>query len=116
MTPFGTFVREKRASLGLLLSDVAEAAGVSVASASAYETGLRSPTEDYAIKVSNFLDLSSTERGHLMASLVESTNVINFKPKDRAVAALAYGITKRLNELSPQEIEKLKNLFEEAEA
>ena len=50
-----------------------------------------------------------------MATLVQSTNIINFRPKDRSVAALAYGITKRLNELSPQEVEKLKSLFDQGE-
>jgi transcriptional regulator with XRE-family HTH domain len=110
---FGEMCREFRASRGLYLADQAEGTRVSVSTISAIERGTRSIPDGYPEAVAKWLGLSPEQARMLTNSAAVSSNVIEFRPKNDGAAALAFDLTRRLNELTPADIREIKKLLEE---
>lgn len=112
IVPFGILCRRYRKERGLFLADQAESTGLSTSYISAMETGARPIPDGYPAKVANWLGILPKDKLELEESVASSSNVIKFRPKTAASAELAFVLSRRLNELTPNEIRKLKNIIE----
>lgn len=113
LTKFGELCRNYRAKSGLYLGDQAEGTKLSVSAISAIERGDRSIPENYALQVAKWLVLDPIKTKELILATALSTNVIKFRPRNEKAAKLAFALTRRLNEMTPTELEKIRILLEE---
>jgi transcriptional regulator with XRE-family HTH domain len=113
LTKFGVICRDLRASKGLYLVDQAEATGISVSTISAIERGVRNVPEGYVGILAKWHMLSLEQTSELAAAVAQSSNVIKFRPKSEKAASLAFAITRRLNELTADQMDEIRRKLEE---
>ncbi|MEO6606841.1 MAG: helix-turn-helix transcriptional regulator [Aestuariivirga sp.] len=112
---FGEICKNLRAERGLYLADQAEALKVSVSLVSAIELGNRSIPDGYPERVAAWFHLDSTGREELISSAIIVSNVIEFKPKNPATAKFAFEVSRRLNSLSPNEVDRIREILDRGE-
>jgi cyanate lyase len=112
ISPFAALCRNYRSQRGLFMGDQAEALSVSVAYISAIEIGNRPIPESYPAKVAEWLSLTSDEAAELKQAATSSAKIVKLRPTDPVRAQLAYGLSKRLNELTPDEIRRLRHIVD----
>ena len=112
---FGELCKKHRAKRGLYLADQAEELKLSVSLISAIELGKRSVPEKYPEKVAEWLGLTAMEKEELLLSVATSGNVIKFRPKNAAAATFAFELSRRLNELSKNDLERIRELLDRGE-
>ena len=110
MTPFGRYLREKRAERGVTQKQMAAALGVSAAYLSALEQGKRGmPTFDFLQRVIGYLNIIWDEAEHLqkLARLSDPKVVIDTSGLSSEATELANRLSMRISELTEQQIAQL---------
>lgn len=112
---FGEHCKRYRSARGLFLADQAEELKLSVSLISAIELNKRAIPEGYPERVAIWLGLNIQQREELLLSAATVNNVIKFRPKSTATAKFAFQLSRRLNELSHSELEKMRELLDRGE-
>lgn len=113
-TKYGQFVRKLRIDKGIVLKDMADDLGVSVAMLSAMELGNRKIRDEILDSIISVYELSDTEQVDLYNAAVSSVKTvdIDISDKSESVRELALVFARRVNDGSYLNIEALRKLLD----
>lgn len=117
LTPFGQFVRKKRIDKFITLKEMADYLQVSSAFLSGVEMGRKAVPEDWAQKLSTYLELPPEENEELMRTISKSKKAlkIDLEGVSPQCREMAFAFARKFRDLSPEELDKLQSFFEKVE-
>lgn len=110
---FGIISTTHRRRKGLLLNDQAKALGISAPYLSSIENGHRKLTEEFAIRVANFLNLTGHERDELISSASLGEKTLKLKIERLEEAKMVKLLTANLHCLTEARLRKINQLLSE---
>lgn len=117
MTPFGEAIRKLREERGITQKAMAKELGVSAAYLSALEHGHRSkPSWQFVQRTIGYFNVIWDDAEHLMelAGLSDPKITINTSGLNAKATEVANLLSKSIQTLSPEDLEKIYKIIEEA--
>jgi len=113
-TMFGRMIRKYRIDLGVVLKDMSEAIGVSVAQVSAMELGKKSISSDVLEKLKDYFELDDVQFSKLqeVAALSQPNVKIDLKSDDDEERNMVVRFARNYKSLSPEKRQKLMEVLE----